>query len=1759
MMNRTFTVIRNYFPEFDNQEWDDWFTVKLTVLLPSFNAEMLSITLSYVNCTDYQVIIFGLNKVIDEIPNENIMEIIGVLVEYLKHSISQNNNQACKEKDDAVWLSINLGKFSKYVSYSDLKNFNITMLGILDFLSPEQKVELLFDPLNNALENETIVIDVFKTLTSPDELKNFFGNFIQATKKRNLTVIENSAVRNIMLNLTLTALAPGFYTFLPNDFALWFQSYLLVLMPSLQPSSLDVIPRNISCDSYDAIWLGLDKSISSLPEALTYNIKLTKVLLIDRAAMCVPSPIIKCEDTPVIESSVCAELDWSAFTQTVTSGTASGTLCNVSIADYVCSSEAEFTKENLVNLLTCELASSMNYSVATWKLLFAKFSSVLDEALDSYSVETHINNSIATSVLDAIEEVRINNFSNTQLQNISFINQWFQRRLHPFLPSVSEEFLSCLSTKNFSCETYQAVVKSFNNEFLKMREKQQLLVFQDFIMAFLSQSNSSDAACVSNTLSNAEWLGSNFGNFSVFASVSALQRLLSSFSPLDALGGLTLEQLTEVACTPGLLKNPKDVDLLMSYMNDFQLATFFSVFSEVIQGQESTFPSSVLSAMLQQVLDRGILSGQSISDNEVLYWLQFRIGPLLTNMTEDLVAPLFNVFQNRSCATIQALIQQLNSVRSTLQDGTQNEIYNQILSLQKGPVPLRCYSNNSFYSFLDGLFLGFPFPTLSTILSFMPGSEKSQLISSMPPSDLGSLLRRPNIIGSNAALCAFLNCYNRTCDFLETEEMPDNVRQNILPCVWPLAISSANNACFNALTLNQYLGYLSKDLISSTVMLNASCLAFQNFISVLGNSFNYSSTDFNQADVFNTIRSYLSIGEEPKCYKANDPKLNSTAWFVNYIGPFIEFMTLDDLNKFGSTKLQVFMLNPANLQLFSVNSFPQNVSSFFTELIYQQDPNFSPLLLPLQFRCTAPGTSYSQLSIENTLVILQTINQACGEIDPEITTALAGNLPVSENMITALGQECAGFTTTQILGAPPNVLMSSLGTLSAVNGWNQGQAASVIQVLLKQFQIDSGQKLLQLGTLIIGVPSVIFRNIQSSQLLQISQYATFLSNIMNAPEIIQYTFVSQIINISTNTQSLLMNVPDIMATQIPRSLLDFSSVSTQTNTIELINKKTWKPDQAIFFFDVVANGISTLDNISPDVLQGFTCTRAQLIPNKNVVTIIKACQKKRKNVVLQETQLTCMYNYIKVSQLNTFAEYPPEMLLYYNYETDVTSDCTSYFTNVGAAKFDVLSDMLSFIKTNLLQNAKHCLGISGTSLSANNVQVLGNMVCTLNGSYIQNSDSLILEKLKNCNKFSMDQVTAMENLLFTGATKYGNVSSWNIQTLEDLGILPLYFTSIFWNQFTPSDINSFLKTFLVYLRSIGTERLKLKNLFTEIQKSSRFKRDAGCTAPINAVIISDVTFPFAYSITQFTSCLSPQTAVDNLAALAEKVYSQNFQMVVLDKLNQAYPSSIPEEQVQLLGSISRVASLEDISKWNITKIDTLSALMNSSDGAWDPLQSNAIITKYLSTKGNTLGTPELNSMGGTVLCSLDIDVLSSITIISLRNANPLDISNCSLQQKNEIFTIAVGASPRDNTTSLTTYQEIQPYLGGSSIDYVRSLSKSSVNMDLPTFISLDKSVILALTVKEVKSLLGSNLPQLKTYDNVNVIQDWIKQQYQSDLNTLGLGLTGGKVASTTGPQTTTKSTVSGAVPNTLPGGVQTKSVQILLSILFVLGMTVLLQ
>ncbi|CDQ78291.1 unnamed protein product [Oncorhynchus mykiss] len=107
------------------------------------------------------------------------------------------------------------------------------------------------------------------------------------------------------------------------------------------------------------------------------------------------------------------------------------------------------------------------------------------------------------------------------------------------------------------------------------------------------------------------------------------------------------------------------------------------------------------------------------------------------------------------------------------------------------------------------------------------------------------------------------------------------------------------------------------------------------------------------------------------------------------------------------------------------------------------------------------------------------------------------------------------------------------------------------------------------------------------------------------------------------------------------------------------------------------------------------------------------------------------------------------------------TDCRSYFIETGRADFSALHKFLAeCLKAVIMTTFDLFQNIKGTQLSRDNVEVLGNMACALDEDYIQSADSYILEKLKNCNDFSDQQITAMETVICSGNTTYGNPSTW---------------------------------------------------------------------------------------------------------------------------------------------------------------------------------------------------------------------------------------------------------------------------------------------------------------------------------------------------------------------------------------------------------------
>ncbi|XP_053291291.1 serine-rich adhesin for platelets [Pleuronectes platessa] len=1168
----------------------------------------------------------------------------------------------------------------------------------------------------------------------------------------------------------------------------------------------------------------------------------------------------------------------------------------------------------------------------------------------------------------------------------------------------------------------------------------------------------------------------------------------------------------------------------MAVIKPVDYGAFFDTVSPAIETHPANYTLEVKSAFLQAIYDRGNLSSPTINDSEFLLWLRVRLRPLLVDLSPSLVTPLLDIGKDRSCKSSQEIITMLDSLRLTLRNNTKREIFKITLLSLQGPTPLKCYTGGSLYIYLKDTFLSFGFPDLSMFTSLLPATRESELLSTITASELNQLLSQPNMIDNNSDICVIFNNYNNTPAFLENEDVPDNVKMATLPCVWPLALNSKTEPEVESWfvhRLRNYLKFLNKSLISPTVVQNATCLAFQRLVSVMGTNFTYNNSEFGQGDVYTTIKTYLSSGSGPRCYNAKDQELNSTSWFVNYIGSFVTFITPDDLATFiSSSQAKVFLEDRANLELFNNTAIPENVTDFYISQLFELNPTFNLRELPGAFLCSneVPIGAYTSVNEKDTLLVLKEMATFCNTtVNPEASTALASNIQtITPATFATLGSASAALTTSKITSIDPTVLVSSLSTLSAVDTWSLVQASTIIQIMIAGgFQIKSASSLESLGTLVSGVPSNSIEAVPASELLKVSKSPAFVSSMLTATVVVQQTFVKKIVSIDPSPAKVVLNVPDAMATHIAPSLLVFTN---ETVDISVMNRKTWTPDQAALFFGTLDTSSFDTEQLSPSMLQGFTCTSAQKMKRSKVRGLVRACRsrKSRAKVVLKQSQLTCMYNLLKGNLSQNFGDYPSDMLLYFKKGDVKKANCRSYISAVGAADFTVASSILNK-GSLLLSEAKTCLDIKDSTLSRDNVEVMGNMACTLDGDYIRNADPLILEKLKVCKNLSDSQVVSIEWLLLNRTTPYGDVNTWTKQTLNDLGSLPLYFTKDIWGKLKHKTKKMHLKKFMPRLRKSKTKKRKLKHLFKQMSASKR-KRGAGCTVGnITQLTASDPSFPFGYDAMQFDLCLDVPVLKDNLNSICEKVDDDDFQTIILKKLNQAYPSGVADNEVQMLGSVSRRASIDNISKWSITKIGTLAALMDVGDGPWEAAESKAIITSYLNSSGETLDSTVLNTIGLN-LCSLDVSTLMSITPESIRNADPLNMASCSSEQKRVLYEISKTAFSSQRNNSGIFYNLIKSSLGGAPLLDVEQLSTQGINMDVLTFTSLDPSVITALNVTTVQDLMGSHVSDLELFAKHPVVQNWVNSRLQVNLNKLGLNLTTNRTSHTTAPPSSISST-----------------------------------
>ncbi|XP_069761835.1 uncharacterized protein [Narcine bancroftii] len=1433
-------------------------------------------------------------------------------------------------------------------------------------------------------------------------------------------------------------------------------------------------------------------------------------------------------NTTVNETMLCRAIDSSAL-KTFLLNISVSQLCFFNITDYACAETdllaSRLSSDNLVELFNCFTGpNALNRSDESALTIFVRKlnRTTLTEALDKFNNQFPNRSSVPLmtkiTFMNALWET-VKTFEN--LTSVTFLRKWFQERFRPFIAGISQFVLKPLQTRNITCDGYQAIVKGLSNGFREMQQKTREIVLNLWILNYLDTTGS---GCIRNTNGSRDWLLKNWGMFSALVQIEMLTRRNPDFNPLDAVELLTPSQLADFASQNGTLRNAEDVRKLFNSITTDTVVQFIERFNTARRENNVTFTPDVRTTLLQEILNRTQPILSKANNTELQVWFIRRLQALLPGLTENTL-PL--IFVSTNCEGLQIIISALSTIKEELNRNVQEDVYEAILVNTKA-LPLSCYENNSFGLYLNSQLQNFSeFLTLSDVAFLADSIQINEVLKATTPSDLADLLSRPGFLNDNNFLTMVLLNYQpiqNLAEFVdrfnqETRDgnLTDANQAAIMKGLWSQFVENLpglnrteQDEWLNS-RLSPYLPSITFDLLTSNNTLSVPCLPYRKIVKTLSRRYNDFSSD-KQIEIYRGIRAYLQQGPKPKCYNATDPVLNSTAWFAEYLGRFMNQVSAADLQNFApESNLQDFAADSENKALLNNLTLPVAVSKLYISLLLNNNPAINVSGIPDSLICFIGDTNLIQdVNQEQALTLIEKVNQICenssATADDQIslTRSLLSNVDnFSASTLTNLQQAAVGLSVTQIKNTDPVSVQQSLPSLSNVRGWELSQSKEIVAKLSSaDFKFNTKNDLISLGTLVPGISINTFESIRSTVLANLTSEITFVRNIQEAPQATQQTIILKVLETEIDPIKGVNKIPSELVKEIPLPLL------TANLNLEDVNDKQWEPSQAAVFFESIVIKNKNFKTFSTSVLQGTSCGVIVTLNDSSFLQLVETVKEKR--VMLDESQLSCLSHRVTSNGTpSNIDTYPDDLLLFFN-STDFrkSPNCKKFFKAIGRSNIDILRKG-STQRQNLLNDVFTCLGIAGGNLTRDDVAVLGHLNCDLPGSIISNCDVTILDHLSQCTSYSDDQKNAIEFLLNNRDTRYGSPVFWSTDILGKLGNLPLALTTT-WKQVNPFAFNAALPAFIRKIRKFNRPPAVVKFLKQLRKQRRRITRALGCTIqPLTAGNINELT-PVTYDATQLEACLSDDVLKDNVETLGALDFDTDQLEVLKNKLNLIYPNGLSENQIQLLGNISTVFNVTEVSSWNITQIETLSALMAQE---LESTTVKTIITKYLQS-GGTLNAVSLKAIGGSNLCTLNETQL--MTISGLTNAGTLDISSCTQSKKNLLYTLAQNELASQPNNTIAYFNLIKPFLGGANAKDLREFANNSINMDFATFTSLNPEEVVKLTAKELQGLLGINIPALQTGANETVVVAWVNSHFES--NVREVGLTGGIPDPPSGPQ-----------------------------------------
>ncbi|XP_074960784.1 uncharacterized protein LOC142062389 [Phalacrocorax aristotelis] len=162
--------------------------------------------------------------------------------------------------------------------------------------------------------------------------------------------------------------------------------------------------------------------------------------------------------------------------------------------------------------------------------------------------------------------------------SISQYKDWFQNKLSLWLGSINASALAAIP-RNIPCRIYQIIMSGLEGSFQQMSPASHEDVYS-FAKSYLSaKASQGGVPCIENTRGSLGWLQTNLGSFSSLATYSDLTDMNADFSTVDAVAGLSPEQLAAYTLAGGVLHDMDKAGKVFSSLSSRTIGDFMDAFN----------------------------------------------------------------------------------------------------------------------------------------------------------------------------------------------------------------------------------------------------------------------------------------------------------------------------------------------------------------------------------------------------------------------------------------------------------------------------------------------------------------------------------------------------------------------------------------------------------------------------------------------------------------------------------------------------------------------------------------------------------------------------------------------------------------------------------------------------------------------------------------------------------------------------------------------------------------------------------------------------------------------------------------------------------------------------------------------------------------------------------------------------------------------------------------------------------------------------